>query len=237
MGMHRTSGWSSGVRGLALAGLALGVVACSSGSNTSASSGTKSDAPANCAALINEPAVTREEINPGARSPSAKLMLRFVQLTDDHIIDDDGQSVIGASIIDPLNVQFESAMRFQEEYSDEVLNDLTGRINACNKDFTSEFSIVTGDSADLTTVGEIRRFIDNLDGTFDQVSGFETTCRASQPVGTPEALLVQTCTRFTGRGVADTQTPDPDPSNLLFQPFDDFIQQAYDVAALLLGES
>ncbi len=218
MEMHRSGGWSFCVRGLAVAGLALGIAACSSGSNTSASSGSKSSEPANCAALISEPAVTRQEINVGARSPSARLMLRFVQLTDDHIIDDDGQSVIGASIIDPLNVQFESAMRFQEEYSDEVLNDLTGRINACNKDFPSEFSIVTGDSADLTTVGELRRFIDNLDGTYDQISSFEQICRAQQPAGTPEAVLALTCTRFTGRGVADTQTPDPDPTNLLFQP-------------------
>lgn len=175
-------------------------------------------APARCAALIDEAAVVRQELAAGQRTSSSRLMLRFVHLTDDHIIDDDGQGVIGASVIDPVSVQFESAMRFQEEYSDEVLNDLIGRINQCVAEYPAEFSIVTGDSADLTTIGEVRRFIDNLDGSFDQMSRFEQICRASQPAGTPEAVLLQTCTRFTGRGVADTQTPDPDPENLLFQP-------------------
>ncbi|MCC2655750.1 MAG: hypothetical protein K0Q76_858 [Panacagrimonas sp.] len=173
--------------------------------------------PARCAAIVEEPAITRQEIAPGVRATGADLMLRFVHLTDDHIIDDDGQAVVGLSEIDPLTVQFESAMRFQEEYSDEVLNDLVGRINDCNATYPSEFSIVTGDSADLTTVGEIRRFIDNLDGTFDQMSAFEAACRAAQPPGTPESTLLAACTRFTGRGVADTQSPVPDTVSLLAQ--------------------
>ena len=204
---------------VALLGAAL--AACGS-SSPSGSSGVPTDAPAvfsaRCSAIVDEAAVTRQELIAGARSESADLMLRFIHLTDDHIIDDDGQAAIGASIIDPLTVTFESAMRFQEEYSDEVLNNLIGRINECNAAHPSEFSIVTGDSADLTTVGEIRRFIDNLDGTFDQMSRFEQDCRAAQPAGTSEATLQLRCTRFTGRGVADTQTVDPDPSNLLFQP-------------------
>jgi 3',5'-cyclic AMP phosphodiesterase CpdA len=174
-------------------------------------------AASRCAAIVDEPAVTRQEIVSGVRADDAKLMLRFVHLTDDHIIDDDGQAAIGLSEIDPLTVQFESAMRFQEEYSDEVLNDLVSRINQCNALYPSEFSIVTGDSADITTIGEIRRFIDNLDGTFDQMSHFEEACRAAQPAGTPEELLVQLCTRFTGRGVADTQSPEPDTEFLLSQ--------------------
>ena len=173
--------------------------------------------PARCAAIVEEPAITRQEITPGVRATGADLMLRFVHLTDDHIIDDDGQAVVGLSEIDPLTVQFESAMRFQEEYSDEVLNDLIGRINDCNATYPSEFSIVTGDSADLTTVGEIRRFIDNLDGTFDQMSAFEAACRAAQPPGTLEPALLAACTRFTGRGVADTQSPVPDTVSLLAQ--------------------
>ncbi|MCC2655751.1 MAG: hypothetical protein K0Q76_859 [Panacagrimonas sp.] len=174
--------------------------------------------PAQCAAFVQEPVVKRTELATGTRGPYAKLLLRFIHLTDDHIIDDDGQAVVGLSAIDPVNVQFESAMRFQEEYSDEVLNDLEGRINQCNAAYPSEFSIVTGDSADLTTVGEIRRFIDNLDGTYDQMSRFEQECRAGQGPLVLEPLLQELCTRFTGRGVADTQTVDPVPSQLLYQP-------------------
>jgi 3',5'-cyclic AMP phosphodiesterase CpdA len=178
----------------------------------------RSDAPAQCAAFVQEPVVKRTELASGTRRENARLLLRFIHLTDDHIIDDDGQAVIGASVIDPLSVQFESAMRFQEEYSDEVLNDLEGRINQCTAQYPAEFSIVTGDSADLTTVAEIRRFIDNLDGTYDQMSRFEQDCRAGQGPLVLEPLLQQLCTRFTGRGVADTQTVDPDPAQLLYQP-------------------
>lgn len=174
--------------------------------------------PAQCANFVQEAVVKREDLASGTRGAGANLMLRFIHLTDDHIIDDDGQAVIGASVIDPLSVQFESAMRFQEEYSDEVLNDLVGKINQCHAQYPSEFSIVTGDSADLTTVAEIRRFIDNLDGRYDQISRFEQQCRAAQPPLTLEPLLQLACTRFTGRGVADTHTVDPDPDNLLYQP-------------------
>ncbi len=191
-------------------------------SSTSAPSATtttvgSAGTAAQCDLMTQDPAVTREELIAGSRTPQAKLLLRFIQLTDDHIIDDDGQAVIGASVIDPVTPQFESAMRLQEEYSDEVMNDLVGRINQCNAKFASEFSIVTGDSADLTTVAEIRRFIDNLDGTFDQMSAFEKACRASQTLAL-EPVLQQACTRFTGRGVADTQAVDPDPTQLAYMP-------------------
>ncbi|MGQ0620810.1 MAG: hypothetical protein ACT4QA_12960 [Panacagrimonas sp.] len=175
-------------------------------------------APAQCDLMTADAAVTRNELIRGARKPDAQMLLRFLHLTDDHIIDDDGQAVIGASFLDPVAPLLEASMRFQEEYSDEVLNDLTGRINACTAQFPAEFGIVTGDSADLTTVAEIRRFIDNLDGTFDRMSAFEEACRADLRPGTREGAARRRCTRFTGRDVADTQTPDPNPSQLLFQP-------------------
>lgn len=174
--------------------------------------------PAQCEAFVPEPPVVRKELANGVRTSNAALMLRFVHLTDDHIIDDDGQALIGASVIDPLSVQFESAMRLQEEFADEVLNNLIGRVNQCVSRFPAEFSIITGDSADLTTVAEIRRFIDNLDGTFDAMSKFEEECRKALPAGTSEAMKQRRCTRFTGRGVADTQSPTPDLNNLLLQP-------------------
>ena len=214
-------------RVLVLTLCALGVAACGGGSGSSDSGPTPvvpttpstPNVAARCAALVDEVAVTRQELASGARSANAELMLRFIHLTDDHIIDDDGQAVIGASLIDPLNPTFESAMRLQEEYSDEVLNDLIGRINTCNAEYPSEFSIITGDSADLTTVAETRRFIDNLDGTFDQPSRFEEKCRADLALeNLPEGLKRLRCTRFTGFGVADTQSVDPDPASLLFQP-------------------
>lgn len=184
---------------------------------TTPQSPSSGSAPAQCGLMTADATVTRQDLIAGSRTPQAKLLLRFLHLTDDHIIDDDGQAVIGASEIDPITPQFESAMRLQEEYSDEVLNDLVGRINQCNANFPSEFSIITGDSADLTTVAEARRFIDNLDGTFDQISAFERACRAAMPLAL-EAVKQAQCTRFTGRGVADTQAVDPDPTQLAFMP-------------------
>ncbi len=196
---------------------ALCVVAFALGCSDSDRRPPVAGAPASCAAIAPDAFVTRNEISAGRRSPNAELLLRFVQFTDDHIIDDDGQAIAGASILDPVEPTFESAMRFQEEYSDEVMNDMVERVNECHAESPAEFLIVTGDSADQTTVGEIRRFIDNLDGTFDRLSAFERKCRASLPVATSETDAQNLCTRFTGRGVADTQTVDPNPDELLFQ--------------------
>jgi hypothetical protein len=192
------------------AGLLLGTLAFTSSAALAA--------PAQCALMSKDPVQVRNDLVTAQRTSASQMLLRFVQFTDDHIIDDDGQAAIGASVIDPLHPQFESAMRLQEEYSDEVLNNLIGRVNQCNAQFPSEFMIVTGDSADQTTIGEIRRFIDNVDGTFDQMSAFEVACRAALPAGTKESVAQTRCTRFTGRGVADTQSPDPKPDQLLYQP-------------------
>lgn len=209
--------WRAGVLG-ALIGL---TAACGAGSGSGRATGdpklSGGNTPASCANFAPDPFVTRTELAAGSRKPGAQLLLRFVQFSDDHIIDDDGQAIQGLSILDPLHPTFEPAMRLQEEYSDEAFNALIAGVNRCQAQFPSEFMIVTGDSADLTTVAETRRFIDNLDGSFDQMSAFEETCRAGLPAGTPEALAQQSCTRFTGRGVADTQTPDPDASNVGYQ--------------------
>ncbi len=206
------------------AALALGGVlsACgnSPGSGNTAPPGNNgggNSVPARCAAIAADPYVTRTELAAGARSGTAQLLLRFVQFTDDHIIDDDGQAINGASATDPLLPTFEAAMRLQEEYSDEALNAMIAEVNDCHAQYPAEFMIVTGDSADLTPVAETRRFVDNLDGSFDQISAFETDCRAGLAEGTPEELAALQCTRFTGRGVADTQTPDPDPEDPSFQ--------------------
>lgn len=172
---------------------------------------------ARCSFFAPDPFVTRNELAAGARADNAGLMLRFLHYTDDHILDDEGQAINGASITDFINPLFESAQRLQEEYTDEVLNDLIGRSNDCTRTYPAEFMIVTGDSADLTTVAEARRFIDNLDGTYDQMSAFEQACVAGLPAGTPAPLVDQLCTRFTGRGVPDSQSEDPDVDDPTFQ--------------------
>ena len=165
--------------------------------------------PAQCDFFSRDAFVTRQELAAGARTSNANLLLRFLHYTDDHILDDEGQAINGASFTDAINPTFEAAQRLQEEYTDEVFNNMIGRSNDCLKQYPAEFMIVTGDSADLTTVAEARRFIDNLDGTFDQMSAFEKSCVAGLPAGAPAQLINQACTRFTGRGVADTRGPGP----------------------------
>lgn len=212
--MNRRCGWL----------LALALTGCGGGGG---SGGTASEPdngqarlalqPARCANMVDETYLRRTDLVAGSRPEGAALLLRFVHITDAHIIDDDGQAVIGASELDPLIDLFESAMRLQEEYSDEALNAMIAGVNACHKAYPAAFAIVTGDSADITTLAETRRFIDNLDGRFDAMSAFEAACRADLPPGTDEAVAQSLCTRFTGRGVADTQTPDPDPESLLIK--------------------
>lgn len=199
-----------------LCAAALLLVACSGAESPPAIPQLKSE-PARCANMTAEEFVTRNDLAPGQRKAGANLLLRFVHFTDDHIIDDEGQAINGAAFLDPLHPTFEAAQRLQEEYSDEVLNAMIAGVNACHAAYPAEFMLVTGDSADLTTVAETRRFIDNLDGSFDQMSAFETVCRAGLPAGTPEPLAEQLCTRFTGRGVADTQSVDPDPDDPAYQ--------------------
>lgn len=200
-------------RSVLLYGLACTLLAGCGGNAPGPDSAVRgSDTAARCANMTEEAFVTRNALVDGSRPASAELLLRFVHFTDDHIIDDDGQAINGASVLDPVAPQFESAMRLHEEYADEVLNAMISGVNACHRRFPAEFMLVTGDSADLTTISETRRFIDNLDGGFDRISAFEKRCRAALPDGTPEAVAVAACTRFTGRGVADTQTADPDPS-------------------------
>lgn len=163
-----------------------------------------------------EPHVQREDLAPARASGQGALLLRFVQISDEHIMDEDGQAVNGGSFLDPLYPAVDSAMRFQDEYTDEVMNRMIATINGCHAEQAVEVVVATGDNTDLGTVAEVRRFIDNLDGGFDRVSAFEDACRAALPLAT-EDIAQAACTRFTGRGVADTQTPDPDIDSLLLQ--------------------
>lgn len=197
--------------------LTLGLASCGDSDSSNNPAGNNPDTAArnaaSCVAMATDDFVTRTDLVEGQAAEDGQLMLRFVQFTDDHIIDDDGQAINGAAPLDLVHPLMESAMRLQEEYADEVLNNIIAHINDCHAAFPAEFAIVTGDSADLTTIAEARRFIDNMDGTFDTLSAFEMNCAQ----GVPEALVQQACTRFTGRGVADTQAIDPDPDSPLYQ--------------------
>jgi hypothetical protein len=150
-------------------------------------------------------------------SCTANRIMRFVQISDEHILDDDGQALLGGSLLDPIAEVFSSAQRMQDEYTDEVLNRMIASINGCHAQAPVELVITTGDNTDLAMVNELHRLIDKLDGTFDRVSHFEQQCRLRFPDVTPEILLDFACTRLTGRGTPDTQTVNPDQEDEVYQ--------------------
>ena len=175
------------------------------------------DQPANCDHFSSDEFIVRHDIQDGQRSEDAALVLRFLQFSDTHITDDDGQLTNGASAIDPV---MQSAQRIHEEYSDELLNSMITVVNRCQKQSPAEFMLATGDITDLTTVAETRRFIDNMDGTFDAPSAFAEKC-AQTITGriNSDGFDITDCHRFTGTGIADTETvmPDTDDPSYQFQ--------------------
>jgi len=185
-----------------------------------------------------DPFVTRTELG-GTAPEGASSMLRFAQISDVHILDDDGQLLLGLSPIDGTISRVSTAQRMQDEYTDEVLNSIVGAIDACTSASRPiEFMISTGDNVDLGLVNEVRRFIDNIDGTFDAPTAYEEKCRVA--LGPAAALVGDTaCKRPTGNGVADTQTVDPDPADPTYQSTQTRpVRQAVDtLSAVLTGRA
>jgi hypothetical protein len=161
--------------------------------------------------------VARTELAHSFGGGAHTLLVRFAQISDVHILDDDGAILNGLSPIDPVHPVVATAQRLQDEYTDEVLNSMIGSINDCASPHPVEFMISTGDNVDLGTINEVRRFIDTIDGACDQPSAFATKCAASFPPGTPLQVTDAACARFTGRGTRDTQTIDPDPNDPTYQ--------------------
>lgn len=134
--------------------------------------------------------MVREDLGAAVAPAQGELMLRFVQMSDEHIMDDDDRAVNGLSPLDRLLPALSSAMRFQDEYTDEVMNRMIATLNECHDEQPVELVVATGDNTDLGTVAEVRRFIDNLDGTFDCVSDFEEKCRAALTLRALDLRLV-----------------------------------------------
>ncbi len=95
----------------------------------------------------------------------AVRVLRFVQVSDAHILDDDAPSPMRVEFLDPLGPPFESASRPQDEYTDEVLAAMVASINTVHAEDQLDFVINTGDNIDNELENELMRFIDLWEGT------------------------------------------------------------------------
>lgn len=155
--------------------------------------------------------------------------LRFANLSDSHILDDEASPVITGNYLDPAlepPIANNSAQRLQEEYTDEVLNAMVKTINACDDDDKLSLMIATGDLTDNQTLNETRRYIDNLDGVSGQDTAYEKHCgyTTHDSNGNPK-LGALPCTPEmqalfagpTGKLAADTQQPVPDVDDPTYQ--------------------
>lgn len=162
----------------------------------------------------------------------AQRVLRFANLSDSHIIDDEASPVITGNAtevaLDPT-IGNNSAQRLQEEFTDEVLNAMVRTVNVCAGQVAGkgsqqiEFMIATGDLTDNATLNEVRRYIDNLGGTSGHDTAFEANCgyvthhSTEKPKlgfeGLPCPVPGPALAVPTGRLVPDAQSPTPDPEN------------------------
>lgn len=161
---------------------------------------------------------------------TAQPILRFVNLSDTHILDDEASPVITGNYLESLlepSIGNGSAQRLQEEFTDEVLNAMEKTINFCHAQSPLALMIATGDLTDNSLLNETRRYIDNLDGVAEQVTAFELNCgyaledannrgKLGNTAGCPaEAQLPFRVA--TGRMVADSQAATPDPEDPTYQ--------------------
>lgn len=108
----------------------------------------------------------REDLTEAAPIEGAQRILRFVQVSDAHIIDDDAPYPMRQGILDPLfGPVTSSAERPQEEYSDELLLAMIESINRVHEQDALDFVLNTGDNIDNELENELMRFKDLWDGT------------------------------------------------------------------------
>lgn len=120
----------------------------------------------------------REDLAAAGDLAGAKRVLRFVQVSDAHILDDDAPFPLRQEPLDAAGAPVDAAQRPQEEYTDEVLHSIVQAINAQHADDAFQFVLNTGDNIDNDLENELLRFLDLYDGSSTvtgPVSGF--ACR------------------------------------------------------------
>ncbi|MGB1697595.1 MAG: metallophosphoesterase [Thermoplasmatota archaeon] len=119
----------------------------------------------------------RTELTEAGTYEGAKRVLRFVQVSDAHILDDDAPYPMRQEILDPYITFFStSAQRPHEEFTDEVLNAAIVTLNQEHAKDPFSFVLNTGDNIDNQQENELMRFLDNWEGTVTlkgPISGLE----------------------------------------------------------------
>lgn len=120
----------------------------------------------------------REDLEAAGVLEGAQRVVRFVQVSDAHIIDDDAPYPMRQEILDDYITAFStSAQRPQDELTDEILNRVIARINEVHAEDALDFVINTGDNIDNQQENELMRFIDNWEGTLTTVGPIsDLTC-------------------------------------------------------------
>lgn len=111
------------------------------------------------------PYLQREELGAAGNLSGAVRVLRFVQVSDAHILDDDAPSPLRVEWLDQFGPPFTAAQRPQEEYTDEVLDAIVRAVNAQHRADPLQMVLNTGDNIDNDLENELMRFLDLYDGT------------------------------------------------------------------------
>lgn len=110
--------------------------------------------------------LVREDLAPAGSLEGALRVLRFVQVSDAHILDDDAPYPVRQEPLDPYITAFSTAaQRPQDEFTDEVLDSVVQAINGLHAQDALQFVMNTGDNIDNDLENELARFIDLYDGT------------------------------------------------------------------------
>ncbi len=114
----------------------------------------------------------REDIAAAGELAGALRVMRFVQVSDAHILDDDAPAPMRVDALDEVffgTGVSDGARRPQEEYTDESLDAVIRAINAIHSIDALDFVLNTGDNIDNNLENELMRFLDNWEGTLTTV--------------------------------------------------------------------
>ncbi len=146
---------------------------------------------------------SREDLATAGSLEGAQRVLRFVQVSDAHIIDDDAPEPLRVYSGDELffgSGISDGAERPQEEFTDEVLDATIRSINEIHAADRLDFVINTGDNIDNELENELMRFIDNWEGTFTTVGPItQNQCAAdgqSEGIDDHDNDVTDTCTHL-----------------------------------------